>query len=278
MIKDLFGNSEEIEQLILDAPDSYYLTEKISENWYKDNRGFLILTEVVAARTGTQNYIGRELGVSDPDLINEIFYLERPEEEVFHPDALKSYEGAPFTDNHPVEKNVNVRNSRNLTKGHCRNARKASYKDKNGESLVLVDVVVTDESMIKKIENGQLHVSAGYSWDYEVIDLDKRRIKVKNIRINHLASVKRGRAGTAMIMDEDNTSINDDIIDLVDEDFIPEIVVNEGGETMPDKDKFKFSHKTEDGKKRILALDGFKTEAEAKEAAIAYIKSEKEEK
>lgn len=198
---------------LLDSPESYYLTEMTSVNNGRDEKGYYICTNVVAARTGVQKYLGKELGVTDSSMLNDIFYLERDASEVFSKKTLASFNGAAFTDGHPTEKRVTSKNSKFLSKGIVTNPRKADFLDAEGNELLLVDIIVSDEDLITKIENGQKQVSAGYSWDYEVIDLKARRLKVKNIRANHVASVPRGRAGSAMILDEEIVIIKELVLD-----------------------------------------------------------------
>jgi hypothetical protein len=263
-----------LKQFLKDSPDSYYVTEIISENIARDNRDFLICTNVIAARTGTQEYLGKEIGVADPSLHDTIFYLERPAEEVFSEKTLKSFDNAPFTDGHPFEKNVNSKNSKTLLKGFVRNARKADFKDDNGNELLIVDVVVTDEALIKLIENGKREVSAGYSWKHEVVNFDQRRIKVTEIRANHLALVHKGRAGSAMIMDEEGNELEKLV--LIEKIENPKII---GGNVM-DQKEFKFKADV-NGEEKTLVVRGFDTKEEAKEAALELLKDEnlnKEEK
>lgn len=228
---------------LLDSPDEYYTSQVLSDNIRKDDNGFLILTNIVAARTGVQKYYGREMGVNDPSLHDEIFYLERPPEEVFSDETIKSFNSAVFTDGHPhTEKRVTSTNGARLIKGNLRNARKADWKDKNGNELLLVDAVIHDEKVIQDILNGKRQVSAGYSWDYDIINWEERKLKVKTIRANHLALVDRGRAGSAMILDEEAIQKLDMVIPLDNKENIKQILIDEeGGEDMADEKVHKFS-------------------------------------
>jgi hypothetical protein len=248
---------------LIDSPDSYFLTEMLSKNNGIDNRGFLVCTQVIAARTGVQQYYGREIGVLIDSMKNDIFYLERSADEVFHPDAIKSFNNAPFVDNHPTERIVNLDNYKNLAKGYATNARKADFKDKDGNELLLVDVVVTDKESIKLIQKGKKQISAGYSWKSEIVNLDKRIVKVKDIRANHLALVDHGRAGSTVILDNDN---------------IEPLFINdkkyEGGESMSDvKPVHKFAHED-----KIYQVQGIENKDEARKVVTEFLKESKENK
>ena len=79
---------------------TYYGTE-ISPNQTKTDEGFLICKNVPIARTGTMEYLARELGLDgDPE---RIVTVNRYEEDVFSPAAMASFEGKIVTDNHPPD-------------------------------------------------------------------------------------------------------------------------------------------------------------------------------
>lgn len=250
-------------ELLLDSPDGYFLTEMISENNGRDAKGYLVCSNVVAARTGIQQYFGKEM-FSNKKYLNDVFYLERPAEEVFSEETMASFNGAAFTDGHPKGGRVTSKNSKELSKGMVVNPRKADYLDDEGNELLLVDVIITDEDLANDVEKGKKQVSAGYAWDFDVIDLGARRLRIKNIRANHLALVGRGRAKSAMIKDSlDEEEIKEIILDTK----IKEISLN-GGEDMAEKlKKYKFSLTDTN---EIIEATGFESEEEAEEAIKQY--------
>lgn len=63
----------------------------------KTPEGFLICHDVPIARTGTQEYMPRELSLTGDTMVT----VFRDEGEVFKPATLASFEGKPVTDNHP---------------------------------------------------------------------------------------------------------------------------------------------------------------------------------
>ena len=79
-----------------------YYGYTISPNQIETGEGFLICRNVPIARTGDQEYLGRELGLSGADA-EKVVIVHRPPEEVFSEAALASFEGKPTTDDHPPE-------------------------------------------------------------------------------------------------------------------------------------------------------------------------------
>ena len=69
-----------------------YYGYTISPNQLETGEGFLICRNVPIARTGTQDYLGTEVGKDTQDVVT----VNRPEEEVFSPAAMASFEGKPF--------------------------------------------------------------------------------------------------------------------------------------------------------------------------------------
>ena len=77
-----------------------YYGYTISPNQIETGEGFLICKNVPIARTGTQEYLGREMGLSGVDA-DRIIAVSRSPDEVFSEAALASFEGKPVTNDHP---------------------------------------------------------------------------------------------------------------------------------------------------------------------------------
>ena len=77
-----------------------YYGYTISPNQIETGEGFLICRNVPIARTGTQEYLGREIGLTGQDA-EAVATVYRPPEEVFADAALASFEGKPATNDHP---------------------------------------------------------------------------------------------------------------------------------------------------------------------------------
>ncbi|MBQ4417561.1 MAG: DUF2213 domain-containing protein, partial [Butyrivibrio sp.] len=92
----------------------------------REPEGYLLCLNVPVARTGTQEYLPEELGLppvrGDP---GRLIPVERPEEEVFAPATIASFEGMPVTNDHPPE-GVTLENIRYLQKGHAHHIRRGT--------------------------------------------------------------------------------------------------------------------------------------------------------
>lgn len=103
-----------------------YYGSRISPHMTDTPEGFLICHDVLIARTGQQEYLGRELMIdSEPD---RVFTVNRYPEDVFEEATLASFAGKPVTDGHPPE-NVSPENYSAYSKGHVRPA--AFYRSPN---------------------------------------------------------------------------------------------------------------------------------------------------
>lgn len=151
--------------------------------------GYLV-ADVRTARTGIQLYAGHEVGKPEQAVVR----VYRPAEQVFSRDSLASYAHKPVTNDHPAEA-VTADNWKKLSVGSIGDeiARDGEY--------VRVPLVVMDKSAIVDIKAGKRELSAGYTCDlaFEVgktpegEDYDAIQ---KDIRINHVAIVQHGRAGS----------------------------------------------------------------------------------
>ncbi len=163
----------------------YYGT-RLSENISRrEPEGYLLCLNVPVARTGTQEYLPEELGL--PPGSSSVPVL-RPEEEVFAPETVASFEGMPVTNDHPPL-GVTAENIRSLQKGHAHNVRRGAGEESD---LLLADLIITDPELIRAVLNGKREISCGYM--YELCEENGRYIQ-RRIRGNHVAVVDAGRAG-----------------------------------------------------------------------------------
>lgn len=150
--------------------------------------GYLV-GEVNCARTGIQKYTGYDLGKNTP----EIFNVYRPASEVFHKDSLASYAHKPISDNHPPV-DITSENWKLFAGG-----------DVGGEVMrdgdfVKVPYKLMDAALIRQVKSGKAEVSMGYTAVLDFVDGvtengEHYQAIQRDIRINHLAIVDRGRAG-----------------------------------------------------------------------------------
>ncbi|MEN0115428.1 MAG: DUF2213 domain-containing protein [Agrobacterium cavarae] len=151
--------------------------------------GYLI-AEAKSVRTGIQLYSGDEVGKPEMQIVR----VYRPAEEVFAKDSLQSFSHAPVTMGHPDEP-VTADNWKELSVGEVSTAARP-----NGVWVEL-PLILKDTAAIKGVETDTRELSAGYTcelvWgdgvtpDGEPYDATQTKIK-----INHLAIVKRARAGS----------------------------------------------------------------------------------
>lgn len=161
----------------------FYYGTQLSPHMDKTPEGYLICRDVPIARTGSQEYLARELQLDgDPE---RVVTVNRYPEDVFAPAALASFEGKDVTQGHPPE-NVGPENFASYSKGHVQNVRRS------GEYIV-ADLILKDAGLVSDVWNGVTReVSCGYLCEYVP---DGSGYKQQNIRGNHVAVVPRGRAG-----------------------------------------------------------------------------------
>lgn len=169
------------------------ITEKLSENKYIDNKGFLVCKDAIIARTGKQTY--KMSDILDTDSDDEVD-VDRPSTEVFSVETLASFENCPITYNHPSDF-VSPENFNDLAIGFVRDVKKAVI---DGREVITASLVFTNKEAIEDITSGRIkELSCGYDCDIKMND-NGEYIQT-NIRGNHLALCENGRAGIAMIRD-----------------------------------------------------------------------------
>lgn len=143
------------------------------------------------ARTGIQLYSARELGLKDGDP-NRTVRVYRPPGEVFHPDAIKSFEAKPIADNHP-EDDITAENWEKYAVGDVHDVAP------NGTHLG-AQTIFRKKSAIAALDSGKTELSCGYSFDADMTpgrtgDGLPYDIVQRNIRGNHVALVDMARGG-----------------------------------------------------------------------------------
>jgi hypothetical protein len=177
---------------------AFYAT-RLSDKLSKTPEGFLIAKDVVLGRTGYQTYnvrdlpkaVADEMGIDTSDPAAEID-LYRAEDEVFDPATIASFEGKPVTDNHPGDGFVSPSNFNEHARGHVQNVHRGSEPLESGDLPLMGDIMITVDSLIRKVEGGLRQLSCGY--DYS-LGRDGGKLLQTGIRGNHVAVVPQGRAG-----------------------------------------------------------------------------------
>tara|TARA_R110000851_G_scaffold96792_2_gene209926 strand:+ start:13579 stop:14730 length:1152 start_codon:yes stop_codon:yes gene_type:complete len=163
-----------------------------SQREYTDE-GFLVVPSRIA-RTGIQEYLAAEMGLSDREP-TDIIKVFRPEEEVFSETSLSSFASKPITNNHPSEL-VNPNNAKEVSVGF------SGPEVTQDGMFAKTTLHITDATAIKNIESGKVELSNGYTCDIdwekgvtpEGVEYDAVQ---RNIKGNHIAIVERGRAGSS---------------------------------------------------------------------------------
>lgn len=162
-----------------------------------------LVAEVLAARTGLQDYRGTEVDPENQHGLRDkaIVKIYRPEEEVFKDASLASYAAAPVTVNHP---SVMV---------DATNWKQHGVGEINGDIVrdgqrVRVPVIVRDASAVQKAQTTHKQLSMGYSTTLDFTpgttpDGAAYDAVQRDIRINHIALVPVARGGPELrIVDE----------------------------------------------------------------------------
>ena len=159
---------------------------------FTDNNGFL-KARVTIARTGVFPYLR-----SDGTLVREA----KLPEELLRPEVISGIKGLPVTDGHPPVI-VTPENVKEYMKGTVLLA-------DSRDSYIIGEEVIHDKSLIDSIKSGEKkEVSIGFKCDIDNVEGEfngERYDSVqRNIRINHLAHVQKGRAGETVRIWLDNS-------------------------------------------------------------------------
>jgi hypothetical protein len=158
------------------------------------------------ARTGVQQYLASELGLTDRPP-NSIVNVYRPPEEVFSPASLASYDNTDVTVEHPDDL-VDSITFKQVSVGHAVSPGRPDEDDKN---YVVVDYLIKAQEAIDSVNRGKAELSAGYTSEYVerpgvAPDGTPYEFVQTNITINHTALCDQARAGRrARLFDKKTT-------------------------------------------------------------------------
>lgn len=174
--------------------------------------GFYIFRDVKVARLGLFPWLVAELeqdGIKSifPELKrNETVYLQR---DSIDEEMLKKLPPLKLTNDHPRRGNlVTPKNAKEVGVGSAANP----YMD--GEWLKYGIIVVEDESAISEINSGKVELSIGYTYQTPVYFEKGLPYVAKEVilRLNHIAIVKRGRAGSECRFNELEDSMSEEVL------------------------------------------------------------------
>lgn len=162
-----------------------------------------LVAEVFAARTGLQDYLGREVDPSGARFKSDaLVKVYRPESEVFKADSLATFGAAPVTVDHPASP-VTADNWKSLGVGEI-----------NGDVVrdgqrVRVPIIVRDAAAVKAATTTHKQLSMGYATEL-VFPTDGKHpdgtacdAYQTDLKINHIALVRAARGGPELrVVDE----------------------------------------------------------------------------
>ena len=177
------------------------------------------------ARTGSQLYTAKQLGLADRDA-NEVITVWREAADVFDGESMDSFRSAPVTIGHPKDEagspiSVTAVNAKDLQVGMLEGM-PVQDEDTLGGVLVL-----TSQEAIDALEDGTQELSAGYVCDIE--DVDGKYFQ-RNIRANHIAIVAKGRAGSSCRISDEALEVQDEADKLVADEAAAKLVADEAAE------------------------------------------------
>lgn len=160
-----------------------YDTAPINKITQDASTGFVHIKDVPIARVGVFPYLKAD---------GSIEMEAKLPTELLADSTVQSAENKPVTDNHPSELVTQI-NSKEYMKGFT-----ATNAHVENDTLK-VDMTITDADLIKEISKGKQELSIGFETEvvpqkgeYKGVGYDSVQ---KNIQINHVAVVERGRAG-----------------------------------------------------------------------------------
>lgn len=166
----------------------FYTVQKLGPKRSLTPEGFLLCEEVPVARTGEMLYGPGEVPVEPgPD---GLIRISRTPDEVFRDATQASCMGKDVTLDHPDDF-VQPSNFAMLTQGVMLNPRRGTGL---ADDLLVADLLIKHPASIKAVQEDEIEeVSLGYEADYEQVS--PGRGVQRNIVVNHVALVERGRCG-----------------------------------------------------------------------------------
>lgn len=186
----------------------YFNSELESSSKYKTDEGYLVNLSVPISRSGIFVYKGFEFGL-DGDEASRDVVVYRPIE-VFDDGLLSQISNLPVTNSHPE----NGVDSENITDEIIGTLGDKVYMD--GADVIAEKVIVYDKGSINEIESGvKQEVSIGFDAEYTPCkgEFDGKEYDYveKITRVNHLALVSKGKAGSRYRLNEDVSKGTDEL-------------------------------------------------------------------
>lgn len=174
----------------------FLTTEKISPLKEKTPEGYLLCRDVPISRVGSFEYSAAEVGLPN---IGHAVQVWRPEEQIFNPETIASFEAKPVVIGHA--RFADPDNWREIAVGTTQNVRRGEG-DKS--DFLHADLLLTDRKAIEAVESGDLkEVSCGYDADTQETPQGIEQIGIVG---NHVALVVSARCSGCKIGDGSMTT------------------------------------------------------------------------
>lgn len=182
-----------------------------------DVNGYLLVRDNPITKVGVFSYLGSEIGAPEADRVYRVY---RPQEELENPETIASANLVPWIDEHEF---LGVEGTPPEKKG---------VQGTTGESArfeypyLRNSIRAYSDFMKNLIDRGKVELSPSYRCRYEfsegVFDGMQYDAIQRDIRFNHLASVKEGRTGPDVAV-QDCLTITYDSAEFINMEITPEM-------------------------------------------------------
>lgn len=183
-----------------------------------DVNGYLLVRDNPITKVGVFPYLGREIGAPDPD---RIYMVYRPQEELEKPETIASANLVPWIDEHEFLGKDGTPPEKKGVQGTTGETARFDYP------YIRNSIRAYSGFMQNLIDRGKVELSPSYRCRYEfsegVFDGARYDAIQRDIRFNHLASVKEGRTGPDVAV-QDCLTITYDSAEFIKMELTPEIL------------------------------------------------------
>ncbi|UXL06469.1 DUF2213 domain-containing protein [Achromobacter xylosoxidans] len=183
-----------------------------------DVNGYLLVRDNPITKVGVFPYLGREIGAPDPDAIYQVY---RPQEELEKPETIASANLVPWIDEHEFLGKDGTPPEKKGVQGTTGETARFDYP------YIRNSIRAYSGFMQNLIDRGKVELSPSYRCRYEfregVFDGKRYDAIQRDIRFNHLASVKEGRTGPDVAV-QDCLTITYDSAEFIKMELTPEIL------------------------------------------------------
>jgi uncharacterized protein len=191
-------------------PAKFYTIEQLGPAMYRTPENYLVIYDTPIARTGIQLYHYSEIINEHGDMPFEgdargVVKIHRDEDEVFRPETIASFNGAPLVNDHP-DVDVDASNWNELAVGVVMNPLRGIGAE---DQYLVADIKITNQQAIEDVLAGKRELSSSYHAEYEKLGpAEGRQI---NIIGNHVAIVAKGRCGSTCRIEDSGYRTSDSI-------------------------------------------------------------------